>query len=83
MPGAEPPVSPWTLRGLGPPPPATTASPGYFCADNRKLADLGKPGPGQPEWAELMTKIRRKTLVVCPPCHEYIHADHHTTTLTA
>jgi group II intron reverse transcriptase/maturase len=39
-----------------------------------KLADLGKPGPGQPAWAALMAKMRRKTLIVCPPCHEYIHA---------
>ncbi len=31
----------------------------------RKLTDLGKPGPGQPEWARLMAKRRRKTLVVC------------------
>jgi group II intron reverse transcriptase/maturase len=40
-----------------------------------KLADLGKPGPGQPAWAALMAKMRRKTLVVCAPCHEYIHAN--------
>jgi group II intron reverse transcriptase/maturase len=48
----------------------------------RKLADLGKPGPGQPEWAQLMIRIRRKALVLCPPCHEYTHTGH-TTTLTA
>jgi hypothetical protein len=39
----------------------------------RGLASLGKPGPGQPEWAALMAKKRRKTLIVCPPCHEAIH----------
>ena len=39
-----------------------------------KLASLGKPGPGQPAWAALMARIRRKTLIVCAPCHEYIHA---------
>ena len=39
-----------------------------------KLARLGKPGPGQPAWAALMAKIRRKTLVVCLTCHEVIHA---------
>jgi hypothetical protein len=39
----------------------------------RKLADLGKPGPAQPAWAALMAKMRRKTLIVCPPCHQVIH----------
>jgi group II intron reverse transcriptase/maturase len=39
-----------------------------------KLADLGKPGPGQPAWAALMTRMRRKTLIVCAACHEHIHA---------
>ena len=34
------------------------------------LKQLGMPGPGQPAWAALMAKIRRKTLVVCAPCHE-------------
>jgi group II intron reverse transcriptase/maturase len=38
------------------------------------LARLGKPGPGQPEWAALMAKMRRKTLIVCANCHDYIHA---------
>jgi group II intron reverse transcriptase/maturase len=37
------------------------------------LADLGKPGPGQPAWAALMTRMRRKTLIVCAACHEHIH----------
>ncbi len=39
----------------------------------RALADLGNPGRPQPEWTQLMTRMRRKTLVVCPPCHEKIH----------
>ena len=39
-----------------------------------KLASPGKPGPGQPAWAALMARMRRKTLIVCAPCHEYIHA---------
>ena len=38
------------------------------------LAHLGKPGPGQPAWAALMTRMRRKTLIVCAACHEHIHA---------
>jgi hypothetical protein len=49
----------------------------------RKLTDLGQPGPSQPAWATLMTKRRRKTLVVCPPCHEAIHTDNLTASLTA
>ena len=40
----------------------------------RKLADLAQPGPRPPAWAQLMTRKRRKTLVVCPSCHEHIHA---------
>ena len=40
----------------------------------RKLADLQRPqGPQQPAWAALMAKKRRKTLVVCTPCHDAIH----------
>jgi group II intron reverse transcriptase/maturase len=42
----------------------------------RKLALLGDPGPDQPAWAALMTRMRRKTLVVCQPCHEAIHHGH-------
>jgi len=38
------------------------------------LNALGKPGPGQPAWAALMARMRRKTLVVCAGCHEHIHA---------
>ena len=40
-----------------------------------RLARLGGPGPGQPAWAALMARKRRKTLVVCQPCHEVIHAN--------
>jgi hypothetical protein len=39
------------------------------------LKELGKPGPGQPAWASLMARIRRKTLIVCAPCHDWIHAN--------
>ena len=39
-----------------------------------KLAQLGTAGPGQPAWAALMARKRRKTLIVCRPCHDYIHA---------
>jgi len=39
-----------------------------------KLAQLEPPGPHQPAWAALMARKRRKTLVVCQPCHEAIHA---------
>ena len=39
------------------------------------LRQLGTPGPGQPAWAVLMAKMRRKTLVVCAPCHVWIHAN--------
>ena len=40
----------------------------------RKLAELTATGQPQPAWAQLMTRMRRKTLMVCPPCHESIHA---------
>jgi Type II intron maturase len=39
-----------------------------------KLVRLGRPGPDQPAWAAQMTKKRRKSLVVCQPCHDAIHA---------
>lgn len=39
----------------------------------RKFASLGEPGTGQPVWAEFMARKRRKTLVVCRPCHDTIH----------
>jgi hypothetical protein len=38
------------------------------------LKALGEPGPGQPAWAALMAKMRRKTLIVCAACHDWIHA---------
>jgi hypothetical protein len=39
------------------------------------LARLGTPGPGQPAWAALMARMRRKTLIVCAACHDWIHAN--------
>jgi hypothetical protein len=40
----------------------------------RKLADIAlQEGRPQPEWAQLMARMRRKTLIVCPPCHKLIH----------
>jgi group II intron reverse transcriptase/maturase len=39
------------------------------------LKALGQPGPGQPAWAALMAKMRRKTLIVCAACHDWIHAN--------
>jgi group II intron reverse transcriptase/maturase len=39
------------------------------------LKHLGKTGPGQPAWAALMARKRRKTLIVCAPCHDHIHAN--------
>ncbi|MFC0437836.1 reverse transcriptase/maturase family protein [Kutzneria buriramensis] len=41
----------------------------------RKLADVQRPGRSErPVWVTLMAMRRRKTLVVCRPCHEDIHA---------
>lgn len=41
----------------------------------RKLAELApKPGQPQPTWKTAMARKRRKTLIVCPPCHDHIHA---------
>jgi group II intron reverse transcriptase/maturase len=48
----------------------------------RKLADLDKVGPPQPEWVKIMTKRRRKTLVVCGACHDNIHTGQPTAILT-
>ena len=39
------------------------------------LKALGQPGPGQPAWAALMAKMRRKTLIICATCHDWIHAN--------
>jgi hypothetical protein len=47
-----------------------------------KLAHLNKPGRPQPAWAALMSKRRRKTLVVCQACHDTIHARQPTATPT-
>jgi group II intron reverse transcriptase/maturase len=41
----------------------------------RKLADLNRyDRPDRPAWVHLMAKRRRKTIVICRPCHEAIHA---------
>jgi hypothetical protein len=34
-----------------------------------------EPGPGQPAWAALMPRTRRKTLTACASCHHWIHAN--------
>jgi hypothetical protein len=40
----------------------------------RKLADLDKPGrKDKPAWVKRMAMRKRKTWVVCRPCHEAIH----------
>ena len=39
------------------------------------LRQLGKPGSDQPAWATVMARMRRKTLIVCAPCHDWIHAN--------
>ncbi len=47
----------------------------------RKLADLTVPGrQPRPDWMTIMANKRRKTLVVCGPCHDHIHR--HTATHT-
>jgi len=39
-----------------------------------KLADLATTsGRPQPQWTQLMVRKRRKTLIVCPTCHDSIH----------
>jgi hypothetical protein len=49
----------------------------------RKLADLNKLGqPDRPAWAVIMAKRRRKSLVVCQPCHEEIHTGQQVAKLT-
>jgi group II intron reverse transcriptase/maturase len=49
----------------------------------RKLSDLDKPGqPDQPEWARIIVKRRRKTLVVCAACHATIHPGRPTASIT-
>ena len=39
----------------------------------RELAQVDQPGADQPAWARVMARKRRKTLVVCHPCHDTIH----------
>ena len=46
----------------------------------RKLSNIqrryqGRPSP--PDWAVRLMELRRKTLVVCGPCHHRIHAGTH------
>ena len=44
----------------------------------RALKDLDKPGrKAKPDWAKRMSALRRKTLMVCIPCHQAIHAGQH------
>jgi AI2M/AI1M-like, HNH endonuclease/Type II intron maturase len=40
----------------------------------RKLADLKRLGREKPLWARIMIARRRKSLAVCKPCHQDIHA---------
>jgi group II intron reverse transcriptase/maturase len=47
-----------------------------------KLADLARTGQPQPAWAHIMAARRRKTLIVCTPCHDTIHARQPATTTT-
>jgi group II intron reverse transcriptase/maturase len=48
-----------------------------------KLADLAAtPRRPQPSWAQLMASKRRKTLIVCPTCHDSIHDRQPANTLT-
>jgi group II intron reverse transcriptase/maturase len=39
----------------------------------RNLAQLQQTGSSPPQWAQIMAKRRRKTLVVCDECHAVIH----------
>jgi hypothetical protein len=47
-----------------------------------KLAQLVAPGRSQPAWAQQMVRMRRKTLIVCPSCHDSIHNRNHANALT-
>jgi group II intron reverse transcriptase/maturase len=49
----------------------------------RRLADLTRAGRPQPRRAQPMARMRRKTLVVCNPCHQAIHQGHPITASTA
>jgi hypothetical protein len=46
----------------------------------RKLAQLEPTGEDQPTWKTVMTRKRRKTLVVCHHCHDTVHNRHPTAT---
>jgi hypothetical protein len=49
----------------------------------RKLADLtGTGNINRDEWMNIMTSKRRKTLMVCRPCHDTIHTVRPITPLT-
>jgi group II intron reverse transcriptase/maturase len=39
----------------------------------RRLTDLSTPGQPQPDWKQLMSTRRRKSLVVCGDCFQRIH----------
>jgi hypothetical protein len=43
-----------------------------------RLADLTRPGTGQPLWDAIMSDRRRKTLVVCATCHDRLARDYET-----
>ncbi|MFI5898516.1 reverse transcriptase domain-containing protein [Actinoplanes sp. NPDC051513] len=47
-----------------------------------KIAHLTTPGQPQPPWTRHMARMRRKTLIVCPPCHDNIHNRQPANTLT-
>jgi hypothetical protein len=47
-----------------------------------KLSDLVAPGRPQPMWAQLMARMRRKTLMMCSSCHDGIHNRQPVNTLT-
>jgi hypothetical protein len=40
----------------------------------RKLHELAAMGKDRPPWAQIMLKKQRKTLIVCPACHDAIHS---------
>ena len=84
-PGPCPQTGPPPPQGADPPAPATggcelCGDPGKVLVHQvRKLTSLGPAGPNQPAWAALMARKRRKTLVVCHPCHDAIHTNPATT----
>jgi hypothetical protein len=47
-----------------------------------KLAHLTTPRRPQQPWMQQMAQMRRKTLIVCPPCHDSIHDRQPANTLT-